>query len=173
MGVFYRLESRSLSTGMAQRTIKNFQFMKQAHERGQDVHIVTQVVNSVLSLLIFPIQKEDAFCELFSHVPLSNPPDFRTVRTALPDFPSLPSLRVRQFKNCKNVRRFLKRIRNAVSHRRIDFSSESHDLDKVMIRLSDVATAKDPSIEWDISISAQDLLSLCRYIADEIIRRVL
>jgi hypothetical protein len=169
MGVLYSLKSRSLSAGLAQRTIKNLQFIQWAHENEDDVHIVTQVVNSVLCLLVFPIQKEAGYFQSFSFVSLTDPPDFLAVRKVLPDFPPLPSLQVRQFNNCKNVRRFFKRVRNAISHRRIDFSSESHDLNVVMISLADVNDHLD--IEWDISISAQDLLHLCRYIADEIIRR--
>lgn len=171
MQEFYSLESRSLSTGLAQRTIKNLQFMQRAHESGDDVHIVTQVVNSVLSLLVFPVEKEKMFFEAFASVRLDQPPDFNAVQKALPDFPALPSLTVRQFTGCKNVRRFFMRLRNAIAHRRIGFSSESHDLNEVIITLTDVDRQK--AVEWDISLSAHDLLSLCRYIADEIIKQVL
>jgi hypothetical protein len=113
---------------------------------------VTQVVNSVLSLLVFPIQKEDAFFQSYFSVPLAHRPDFLEVRTLLPNFPLLPSLQVRQFSNCKNVRRFFKRVRNAISHRRPDFSSESHDLDEVVISLADVNDGF--VVDWEISISA-------------------
>lgn len=171
MQEFYSLESRSLSTGLAQRTIKNLQFMRQAHENGSDVHVVTQVINSLLSLLVFPVEKEKTFFKAFVSVRLDQTPDFNSVQKALPGFPPLPSLTVRQFKGCPNVRRFFIRLRNAIAHRRIGFSSESHDLNDVIITLTDVDQQK--AIEWDISLSAYDLLNLCRYISDEIIKQVL
>jgi len=43
------LESPALSSGLAKRTLKNLDFMKNA--RSDEVHPVTQVVNSLLSLL--------------------------------------------------------------------------------------------------------------------------
>jgi hypothetical protein len=132
MTVFYSLESRSLSTGLAQRTIKNLEFMRRAHENGEDVHIVTQVVNSLL-------------------------------------FPDLTSLRVRQFECCENLSDFFRHLRNAISHRRIEFSSESHDLHEVMLRLTDGRSCTN----WDIDLSAHDLLTLCMYISDEIVRQIL
>jgi len=155
------IESRNLSTGLAKRTIKNLRFIYAAHEHGLDVHVVTQVINSLLSLLVFPLEKEAAFFDSFTSVALGDPPDFSMVTIALPGFPSLPSLQVREFGACKNVKRFLKRLRNAVSHRRIEFSSESHDLAAVTLCLTD-ALPNQP-IDWDISLSAFDLLQLSAF----------
>jgi hypothetical protein len=128
-----------------------------------------QVVNSLLGLLVFPIEKESAFFSSFDSVTLGYPPDFGALRIRLGNFPPLPSLTVRQFGDCGTLEKFFKRVRNAIAHRRLCFSSESHDLDEVTIHLSD-AKPKQP-VDWEITLNAQDLLQLCLYIANEVINR--
>jgi len=58
------LESRTLSSGLARRTLKNLDFIKTASS--MEVHPVTQVVNSLLGLLVFPIEKEKLLFGIFS-----------------------------------------------------------------------------------------------------------
>ena len=168
MSPLYPLESRSLSTGLAQRTLKNLAFIQSAHARGEDVHIVTQVVNSLLGLFVFPVEKEDQFFASFSSVKLSDPPNFAGVRRRIPDFPFLPSLQVSKFGNCPNLRRFIRRLRNAIAHRHFEIFGESHDLSAVAIRLYDQEFGA--AIDWDIALSAEDLGELCHYIADQVIK---
>jgi hypothetical protein len=50
------LSSRNLSSGLAGRTIRNLNFI-QAAPPTVEVHVVTQVINSLLSILVFPIEK--------------------------------------------------------------------------------------------------------------------
>ena len=169
MSILDPIESRSLSSGLAQRTIKNLSFIQNAHENGEDVHVVMQVVNSLLGLLVFPIEKESGFFSSFDSVTLGYPPDFGALRNRLGNFPPLPSLTILQFGNCGTLGQFFKRVRNAIAHRRLEFSSESHDLDKVAIHLSD-AKPKQP-VDWEITLNAQDLLQLCLYIANEVVNR--
>lgn len=164
------LESRSLSTGLAQRTIKNLDFIQKAHDCGEDVHIVMQMLNSMLGLLVFPVAKEDKFFKSFRSTKISAQPDFGAVSKKIAGFPPLPSLTVSMFGNCADLRRFFRRLRNAVSHRRLEFSGESHDLDAVIITFSD-APDRDSPIDWEISLSANDLGRLCRFVANEVIRR--
>jgi hypothetical protein len=148
--------------------LKNLAFIQAAHARGEDVHVVTQMVNSLLGLFLFPIEKEDQFFDSFRSVKLSNPPRFAAVRQTIPEFPLLPSLQCSKFANCRNLRRFIKRVRNAVAHRHFDIFGESHDLSAVSIRLYD----QEPGapIDWDITLSAEDVGQLCIYIADQVIQ---
>jgi HEPN pEK499 p136 len=161
------LESRSLSTGLAQRTLKNLAFVQGAHARGEDVHLVTQMLNSLLGLFLFPVEKERQFFGSFSSVKLSDPPDFTAVHQ-LHEFPLLPSLQCSMFGNCKNLRRFIRRLRNAIAHRHFEIHGESHDLSAVMIRLYD--HENEAPVDWDITLSAEDLGQICSYIADQVIR---
>jgi hypothetical protein len=83
------LQSRTMSTGLAQRTLKNLNFIQQAHAAGQtDVHVITQMMNSLLGLLVFPVK--DEFHIPLKAVSLTNPPDFEAVRQRLPAFPYYP-----------------------------------------------------------------------------------
>ena len=49
-----RLSPRGTSEGFAQRTRKNLLYIEEASRSGADVHAVTQIVNSLLGLVVFP-----------------------------------------------------------------------------------------------------------------------
>src|SRR5712691_10434533 len=70
------LESRTLSSGLARRTLKNLDFIKK-NASSTEAHPVTQVVNSLLGLLVFPVEKEKLFLATFSKVKLKTLPIFR------------------------------------------------------------------------------------------------
>src|SRR5579871_4104882 len=95
------LISRQLSSGLAQRTLKNLEFMEEAHALGRDVHIVTQMVNSLLGLLVFPVEKEKRFFQAFSAVRLISFSDLQ--RLDINGFPPLPSLKAIRFEKCHNL----------------------------------------------------------------------
>jgi hypothetical protein len=177
------LESRNLSTGIAKRTLTNLDFIKQAYAQGKDVHVVMQTVNSLLGLLMFPVEKETEFFGALESVSLEDPPNFQAVRQSLPEFPLLPSLKIFQFHNCGNLSKFFKRLRNAIAHRRLKFSNDSRDPAAETITMQDRLAARrkcvtrhnlkrfpnDKPIDWEISISGEDLERLSRYIAHRVI----
>jgi len=143
-------------------------FIQAAHARGADVHVVTQMVNSLLGLFLFPVEKEDQFFGSFRSVKLSNPPQFAAVHQTIPEFPLLPSLQCSKFGNCTNLRKFIRRVRNAIAHRHFEIFGESHDLSAVIIRLYDQEFGAP--IDWDITLSAKDLGHFCIYIAGQVIQ---
>jgi hypothetical protein len=51
------LNPRSDALGLAERTRKNLLFIEGAFERGEDVHVITQVANSLLMLVVFPWER--------------------------------------------------------------------------------------------------------------------
>jgi len=53
IGSEMRLASRNESMGFAKRTRKNLQHIEKAFDAGHDVHVVTQIVNSLLGLAVF------------------------------------------------------------------------------------------------------------------------
>ena len=55
--------SRGEAIGFALRTRKNLEFVRDAFEQGQDVHVVTHLVNSLLGIVVVP--KERYFEETF------------------------------------------------------------------------------------------------------------
>jgi hypothetical protein len=64
-----RLASRNESMGFADRTKKNLQHIQKAFDAGHDVHVVTQVVNSLLGLVVFPW--ESHLDEVMQAIPLA------------------------------------------------------------------------------------------------------
>jgi hypothetical protein len=168
------LKSRIVSTGLAQRTLKNLNFIQQAYADGEtEVHVVTQMINSLLALLVFPVEKEPKFYEPLEAVSLANPPDFQAVRQSLPAFPLLPSLTVSQFERCPHLGCFFKHLRHAISHKRLSFCGDpdSRCLPKVLLTFKDCK--KDKPFDWEITMSAEDLEKLIRYVGENIINREL
>lgn len=90
---------------------------------------------------------------------------------------SLPSLQVTRFGGCRDLKRFFTRIRNAVSHKHLEFSGTDPDsriLADVKVTLKDCPKGKHcgPSdFDWEVTMTAEDLEKLSRYIADEVIKQ--
>lgn len=176
------LESRNLSSGLAKRTLKNLDFIKKA-TRDSDVHAVTQVVNSLLALLVFPIEKEKVFFATFSRVKFRDSSDLSLIRSMLIAEISIPSLEVAKFGKCEDLGKFFERIRNAISHKHLDFSGTDPDsrvLAEVKITLKDCVPKKQgkkhipcgsPDFFWEIRMTAEDLEKLARYVADQVINQ--
>src|SRR6266404_4374021 len=99
------LESRKLSSGLAKRTLKNLDFIKKA-TGDSDVHAVTQVVNSLLALLVFPVEKEKIFFARFSNVKFRDSSNLSLIRTMLIEELSIPSLEVARFGKCEDLGKF-------------------------------------------------------------------
>jgi HEPN pEK499 p136 len=168
-----------MSTGLAQRTLKNLNFIQQANASGEtDVHVITQMMNSLLGLLVFPVK--DEFHIPLKEVSLANPPDFQAVRKSLPAFPLLPSLTVALFEDCSDLSRFFTRLRNAISHKHLTFSGDpdSRCPAKVMLTFKDRERWKrgpklSEAFDWEITMNAEDLEKLIRYVGEDIINRQL
>jgi hypothetical protein len=115
-----------------------------------------------------PVEEDFFLASSWTAIALTNPPDFSDVRKSLPDFPLLPSLQVFKFEKSTNVGMFFERLRNAISHHRLDFSSESRDLASVSVKMHDKPMAGP--VNWEIQISATDLGMLSQYVAGKVIQ---
>jgi hypothetical protein len=136
------LNPRSDALGLAERTRKNLLFIEGAFERGEDVHVIAQVANSLLMLVVFPWERH--FVDLAAAVPLSKPaesgwPAWRTRRGSVNTLGDL-----------------VRRIRNAAAHGHLKFSSDGRLFSEVTISLSDYRPhATEPF--WSAEILASDL----------------
>lgn len=168
------LESRKLLSGLARRTLKNLDFIKK-NASSMEVHAVTQVVNSLLGLLVFPVaekeksEKEKKFFAPFRKVKFKNGSNLSNVRALLIEHLSVNSLQVAKFGNCEDLGKFFDRVRNAVSHKHLEFGPDpdSRILADVTVTLKDCFPGKP--FDWEISMTAEDLEKLSRYIADKVI----
>jgi hypothetical protein len=172
------LEPRNITSGLAKRTLKNLDFIHKAFRDKEDVHPVTQAVNSLLGLLVFPVEKEKKFFEKFSHVKFDDSSDLRGICTTLTEHLPVPSLKVTKFERCPDLGEFFRKVRNAVSHKNLEFSNtdpdkpDSKSLAEVLIKLRDQPFRRgEPSgpVDWEITVTAEDLEKLSRYVANKVI----
>ena len=140
--------SRNDALGFAQRTRKNLVFIKLAFDGGDDVHVVTQLVNSLLGLVVF--FRERNLLEF-------------SATTLLADLESKgwPHVTVTMgVDQCLTLKDLVSHLRNAVAHGRIHFSSESRDLQQVRIMFEDwKMKAKAPYVCFEMN--APELQELC------------
>ena len=137
------LSSRNTTSGFAARTFKNLRQIENDRARGDDVHVVTQRVISLLGLVVFRQQEgitEDLGSASLGSLSASGWPTWNIVTG---DAPTLNTL--------------VRHVRNAVAHGHIRFSSESRDPTGVFIEFTDSGA----QAKWQPNISADDLLAFC------------
>ncbi|MEO5323458.1 HEPN family nuclease [Mesorhizobium sp. CC13] len=136
---------RNTISGFARRVRKNLLFVMQAKERGADVHVVTELINSMLGLLIFPYEhlKRGGISQIDA-IDLSE-----LQRNGWPawDF---------RIGSCENLGELCYHIRNSLSHRRVYFSGDERELKQVRVTFSD-RPKNAPVDNWSVSISGADL----------------
>ena len=138
-------DGRNTLPGIAQRVQKNLAFITSARNMGADVHVVTQLLLSLLGLVIFPYEELR-----------------RQNRYALSEI-SLHELQSEGWPNWNftisksdSLGDLLFHVRNAISHRRLFFSSDSRALEDVEITFRDRKTSQAPD-DWAAQIPAKDL----------------
>lgn len=107
----------------ASRTLKNLQFLERAREAGADVHLVTQLVNSLLGLIVFPLERT------FVRFMLKQKID----ALAEDGWPSW----VFTLGGSDTLGDLVYHLRNAVAHGRITFSSDSRVPSEVVMEAAD------------------------------------
>lgn len=118
-----------------------------------DLHPVTQVILSLLGLVIFPVEK--TLEEAVRKTPLDK----------LTGWPAW-NISLGQAK-CRTLGDLAKRLRNAVAHRHVMFSSDSRELTEVVIEFEDYRP-KATVPHWRADIRADDLRMFCMKFTDYI-----
>jgi hypothetical protein len=141
-----QLYGRNTVWGIGQRTLKNFDFLACAQTMGADVHVVTALVTSLLGLIVFPYQeiKERGYT------------DFKKCKLKDLENAGWPNWKTELDPTCDNLDRLVFHLRNAVSHRRVIFTSDSRELNQVDLVLSDRKNPKGPD-DWQATINAVEL----------------
>ena len=141
--------SRNDAIEIARRTERNLEFVKAEFERaGEDpqVHVVTQLVNSLLGLVILPREQ-------YLEVQNESTQLRRLVSQGWPKWNITKG-------QAETLGQLAKHLRNAAAHGRITFSSDSRYLHEVMIRVADSADF-GKSIYWRAEIAGDDLYDFC------------
>ena len=137
--------SRNETIGFAHRTRKNFLFIENAFQHGEDVHVVTQLVTSMLGLVVFPWERK--FQE---HVKELRVDDL--VKEGWPQWNMTGQ-------PCDTLGDLVGVLRHAVAHGHVKFSSDSRTVDEVLIEFEN--RPNDPLRHWRGSISGGNLRTFC------------
>lgn len=137
---------RNTIDGFGRRVRKNLAFMIAARDQGEDIHIVTELMNALLGLLIFPYEhyRDNGSLGFKEH-------QLKDLEAA--DWP-VWSFHI----GCStDLDDLLWHLRNALSHRRVKFSSDDRDLEHVDVTFFDRpnSLAND---NWSATINAAALL---------------
>jgi len=141
--------SRNTTEGFAQRVRKNLDFIIKERGSGKDVHEITQLVTSLLGIIVFPWE-----AEALSHLESLCLIDLE--KNGWPRWDIL----LDEKGDTKTLGKLIKHLRNAASHRRIRFSSDCREMSKVEIEFED-APKKHAPINWHAKINAEDLRLFC------------
>ena len=145
--------SRNTALGIAQRTRKNLQFVRRARgHRRERLHLVTQLLTSLLGLVILPWEKIEPF-----------PFDIELHELRKRGWPkwniTLDCPRQEKDKT-RTLKQLVYHVRNAASHGRITFDSESRDLRDVTFVIEDAPSKKAP-VNWRAEVRGDYLYRFC------------
>ena len=146
----HALPPRQRVEGFAIRTRKNLEHVIEAQTEGQDVHVITQLINSLLGLVVFAWERE--LVDYLEPQQLGS-----LVEDGWPSWDIVP---IRDKKWDDTLGRLVYHLRNAVAHGNIRFSSDSHNIEEVLIQVVD-CDPNDGAPTWEARIEAKGLLDFC------------
>ena len=145
---------RNTVWGFRDRVRKNLVFLSHARSHGADVHVVSELITSLLGLIVFPYEEIK-----------------RSRYTSLKKY-ALTGLYEKGWPkwtfdigSSNDLHDLVKHLRNAISHRRLFFSSDSRDPEEVEVRFRDRLTDDKPDY-WAATINAADLQKFVLLFAD-------
>lgn len=158
------LPRRNTTKGFAGRTWRNLEAFNHAYQKGvlKDVHPVTQLVNSLLGLVVVPKERRPRY-ELWN----------RTLDKLQGD--AWPEWEWKHIGPCgvkgkpQSLKHFVGHLRNATAHGRFRFEGceDSHDLQEVVFVVEDKPQGKDKK-NWRASIRCDKLLAFCLKLSEAI-----
>jgi len=160
-------DPRDTVSGFAGRTVKNLHCITNAPNK-EKVHVVTHLVNSMQGLFISPYEFVDRLPSGAGIRDRFEEELNKLKGQAWPDWEKW-DFRLGQ---SDDVSKLLWHLRNALSHRRIHFSSDSRKLEDVDIQFWDKPQSPNAPVNWHVSINGADLYPFVIQFG-ETIRRVL
>ena len=133
--------------GFAERTRKNLDHIIAAHEQQEGVHVVTQVVLSLLGVVVFPFERHESIGAW----------DLTLVELEHVGWPQWSYLKGWPPQRLSEL---VRHLRHATAHGNIAFSSDSRFLREVEVTFTNAPRNRDR--QWQARIRADDLLVFCR-----------
>ena len=147
--------SRNTVKGFIRRTRINLEIIESSYESNDEGHVVTQLANSLLGIVVYPWEHEG-----LGHLKSRKMSDI-----GLEGWPDQIMELGREKAN--TVEDFIHHLRNAVAHGRVKFSSDDRELAKVILTFEDCKN-KDAPPFWRARINAQQLRQFCDWLMKKI-----
>lgn len=147
--------SRSTVEGFIQRTRTNLELIESTYENRADGHVVTQLVNSLLGIVVYP----------WEHQGLGHLKSQGMSEIGLEGWPD--QIMELGKAETNTVGQFIKHMRNAVAHGRVTFSSDDRELTHVTLTFEDCKNKSAPPY-WRARINAKHLRQFCDRLMDMI-----
>ncbi len=128
----------------ADRTLANLRSIRQAKDQGQEVFEVTQLINSMLGLLVFPQQ---TYCDGIPATPLDQLVSQGWPRIRATNFPG--------FEPCQDLRSLVRYLRNAIAHFNLKFIASNGKIEGVK-----VWNNTRGRMNWEADLTLDELLRL-------------
>ena len=157
------MKSRNTTSGFAARTRKNLELVESEFRCGSDFHVVTQLVNSLLGIVVVPVGVHKRRHKAFSsRLEVLYDQGWPAWDIQLDDAP-------RKNRKTETLGDLVWHLRNAAAHGRFHFlgSVDSRYLREVEIQVEDAPTGEAP-VNWRAQISAEGLYEFCRRLARHI-----
>ena len=139
--------TRGNALGFAHRTRKNLEHIETAFSAGSDVHVITQLVNSLLGLIVFPLEKH--FVD-----------SIKTKELVDLQAQGWPEWKIMYGKS-NTLGDLITNLRHSVAHGNIQFSSDSRNIDEVYIEAETYKPKEYTELKWSARILAKDLHTFC------------
>jgi HEPN pEK499 p136 len=140
--------SRNEAEEFAKRTKRNLEYIEDGLKSGAQVHVVTQIVLSMLGLIVFPWER--SFAEQVRRISLEE-----LIQNGWPKWTI--SLGVQETVTLGHL---LRHLRNGIGHGRITFSSDSPYPGQVIVEFEDYKP-RAAAPYWRAHISAANLRDFC------------
>lgn len=140
------MDNRNAPTGLVERAMKNLEAIERLASAGGDVHVVTQLVMSLLALIVFPKERTDksAFRRALD-LPLEE-----LERRGWPTWTHISGEPIKLWE-------LLEHLRHAISHGKVRFSSEARQYEAVRLTF----TNRYNGTNWEGEIQARELRKFC------------
>jgi hypothetical protein len=141
---------RNNAVTFARRTRANLEFIDKAAPDHENLHPITQLANSLLGLVVFP--KEQKFLEDAEKIDLA--------QLSEKEWPQWEFL----IGSSTTLGQLIRRLRNAITHGHVIFSSDSRIYEEVWLEVSDYRENKKLKrfeLCWKAKISSADLRLFC------------
>jgi hypothetical protein len=144
------MPSRNETEGFAKRTRRNLDFILAAHRQHEDVHVVTQVVLSLLGLVVFPFEriiKSSNYRWFLADLEAQGWPHWTYLDGSEPP---------------TDLATLMTHLRHATAHSNVSFSSDSRYLAEVTITFMNRLPKRLGGGTWSACIRGDDLLVFCQ-----------